>query len=54
MTRYDIADHIGSSSEVVIRGLGRLETMGLIRRLAPRTLELKAAELKAYVNLANP
>ncbi|HXQ47927.1 MAG TPA: helix-turn-helix domain-containing protein [Caulobacteraceae bacterium] len=51
MTRYDIADYIGASSEVVIRGLGRLEAMDLIRRLSPRTLEVKTTELKAFVNL---
>ncbi|HXQ11337.1 MAG TPA: Crp/Fnr family transcriptional regulator [Caulobacteraceae bacterium] len=52
MTRYDIADYIGTSSEVVTRGLGRLEAIGLIRRLSPRNLELKSAELRAFVNLA--
>ena len=53
MTRYDIADYIGTSSEVVTRGLGRLEAMGVIHRLSPRTLELKTAELRAIVNLAD-
>jgi len=53
MTRYDIADYIGTSSEVVTRGLGRLEGMGLIRRLSRRTLELKTKELKAFVNLGD-
>ena len=53
MTRYDIADYIGTSSEVVTRGLGRLERMGLIHRLSRRTLELKTEELKAFVNLGD-
>lgn len=52
MARYDIADYIGTSPEVVTRGLGRLERMGLIHRLSPRDLELKTADLKAFVNLA--
>ncbi|HVM99801.1 MAG TPA: Crp/Fnr family transcriptional regulator [Caulobacteraceae bacterium] len=51
MTRYDIADYIGTSSEVVTRGLGHLERMGIIHRLSPRTLELKTADLRAFVNL---
>src|SRR5579863_1837084 len=34
------------SSEVVSRGVGRLEAMGLIHRLSPRTLELKTEELR--------
>jgi CRP-like cAMP-binding protein len=54
MTRYDIADYIGASSEGVIRGLARLERMGLIHRLSPRVLELKTTDLKAFVDLADP
>ena len=53
MTRYDVADYIGASAEGVIRGFGRLEALGLLNRLSPRTLKLKTAELKAFVDLAD-
>jgi len=54
MTRYDIGDYIGTSAEGVTRGLGRLEAMGLVRRVSPRTLELKPTELATLVDLADP
>jgi CRP-like cAMP-binding protein len=53
MTRYDIADYVGASSGGVSRGLARLERMGLVRRLSPRALELKTADLKAFVDLGD-
>jgi len=53
MTRYDIADYIGTSAEGVTRALSRLETKGLLRRLTPRTLELNTAELRAFVDLSD-
>jgi len=53
MTRYDIADYIGTSAEGVTRALSRLETQGLLRRLTPRTLELTTAELKAFVDFSD-
>ena len=53
MTRYDIADYIGTSAESVTRTFNRLEAKGLLHRLTPRTLKLETAELKAFVDLAN-
>lgn len=51
MTRYDIADYLGTSAESATRALSRLEAKGLLRRLTPRTLELNRSELKAFVDL---
>lgn len=52
MSRYDIADYLGTSAETVTRALGRLEREGVLRRLTARTLELKLADLAATVALA--
>ncbi|MDR3472367.1 MAG: Crp/Fnr family transcriptional regulator [Devosia sp.] len=38
MTRYDIADYLGTSAEVATRAFGRLEAESLLHRLTPRTL----------------
>jgi CRP-like cAMP-binding protein len=51
MTRDDIADYIGASPEVVIRTFGRLEALGLLRRVSPKVLELKTEALRAFVDL---
>lgn len=51
MSRYDIADYLGTSAETVTRALGRLESDGVLRRLTARTLELKLSELKGVVDL---
>jgi CRP-like cAMP-binding protein len=51
MTRYDIADYIGTSAESVTRAMSTLEGKGLIRRTTARTLELKRADLKAFAKL---
>ncbi|MDE1993857.1 MAG: Crp/Fnr family transcriptional regulator [Rhizobiaceae bacterium] len=51
MTRYDIADYIGTSAESVTRAMNTLEGRGLIRRVTPRALELKRADLKAFADL---
>jgi CRP-like cAMP-binding protein len=51
MTRYDIADYLGTSAESVTRAFGQLEGKGLLHRVTARTLELRTAELKAFVDL---
>lgn len=51
MSRYDIADYLGTSAETVTRALGRLEPEGALRRLTARTFELKLAELTTIVAL---
>jgi CRP-like cAMP-binding protein len=50
MTRYDIADYLGTSAESATRAFGELERRGLIHRLTARTLELKLAELKTFTD----
>jgi len=51
MTRYDIADYVGTSAESVTRAFSQLDAKGLLHRLTPRTLELKTSELNAFVDL---
>jgi CRP-like cAMP-binding protein len=51
MTRYDIADYLGTSAESATRAFSRLEAKGLLHRLTSRTLELKRSELQAFVDL---
>ncbi|WP_245472248.1 Crp/Fnr family transcriptional regulator [Rhizobium jaguaris] len=51
MTRYDIADYIGTSAESVTRAMNTLESKGLIQRLAARAVELKRADLKAFADV---
>jgi CRP-like cAMP-binding protein len=53
MTRYDIADYIGTSAEGVTRAFSRLEAKGLLHRLTPRKLELHIAELRAFAKLSD-
>jgi CRP-like cAMP-binding protein len=50
MTRYDIADYLGTSAESATRAFGELERRGLIRRLTARAVELKSAELEAFAD----
>jgi CRP-like cAMP-binding protein len=50
MTRYHIADYLGTSAESVTRAFGLLESKGLLHRLTARTLELKLAELRTFVD----
>lgn len=50
MTRYDIADYLGASAESVTRAFAQLEHSNLLRRLTARNLELRTAELKAFVD----
>jgi len=40
ITRYDLADYLGTASETVIRSLARLERSGAIRRISPRQIEI--------------
>lgn len=51
MTRYDMADYLGTSAETVTRGLGRLEGEGLLSRVTARALRLRPDRLKAFVDL---
>jgi CRP/FNR family transcriptional regulator, anaerobic regulatory protein len=41
LSRFDIADYLGTSPETVARGFLKLEHDGLVRRLAPRLVELR-------------
>ena len=50
MSRYDIADYLGTSAETVTRAFTRLERDGLLRRVTARTVELKPELLKAFIN----
>lgn len=51
MSRYDIADYLGTSAETITRAFGRLESKGALRRLTSRTLELKRSQLEAIIKL---
>ncbi|HVV93123.1 MAG TPA: helix-turn-helix domain-containing protein, partial [Hyphomicrobiales bacterium] len=50
MTRYDIADYLGTSAESVTRALARMEREGLLRRSGTRSLTLKIDQLRKFVN----
>ena len=41
LTRFDMADYLGTAPETVARGFLRLEREGLIRRVAPRVIEIR-------------
>jgi len=51
MSRYDIADYLGTSAETITRAFGRLEADGMIRRATARSVELRVPGLKAFVLL---
>jgi CRP-like cAMP-binding protein len=51
MTRYDIADYLGTSAESVTRAFALLEGKGLLHRRTARKLELQTTQLKAFVAL---
>ncbi|HWF77634.1 MAG TPA: Crp/Fnr family transcriptional regulator [Caulobacteraceae bacterium] len=53
MTRQDIADHIGASTEVVTRAFSELQANGLLRRLTPRQLWLSPARMKVFAGLGD-
>jgi CRP-like cAMP-binding protein len=40
ISRYDLADYLGTASETVIRALSRLERNKAIRRISPREIEI--------------
>jgi CRP-like cAMP-binding protein len=40
ITRYDLADYLGTSPETVVRVLAKLESAKIIRRLSPKQVEL--------------
>jgi CRP-like cAMP-binding protein len=44
LTRFDLADYLGTTPETVVRVMARLEQDGLIRRLTARLLEIRSAE----------
>jgi CRP/FNR family transcriptional regulator len=50
MSRYDIADCLGTSAETVTRALARLEGEGMLHRVTPRNLKLKLDQLKAFID----
>lgn len=51
MSRYDIADYLGTAAESVTRAISKLEAEGLIRRTTPRELMLNLLGLKQLANL---
>lgn len=51
MSRYDIADYLGTATESVTRAMTRLEAEGLIHRDTPRSLTLDVKGLKRLSNL---
>lgn len=46
MSRYDIADYLGTSHESVTRALAVLEGKSLLRRISPRQIELNTPALR--------
>ncbi len=50
MTRYDIADYLGTSAESITRAFAEIERKGLIRRLSPRSLELQLPALRGFAD----
>ncbi|CAM5776403.1 hypothetical protein LMIY3S_05510 [Labrys miyagiensis] len=51
MTRYDIADYLGTSAESVTRAFGQLEDKGLLRRLSATNVSLSVASLRAFAEI---
>jgi CRP-like cAMP-binding protein len=49
MSRYDIADYLGTSAETVTRAFGRLEKEGLIRRNGERTVKLDLKRIRSFL-----
>ncbi|HEY1707202.1 MAG TPA: helix-turn-helix domain-containing protein [Rhizomicrobium sp.] len=44
LSRFDIADYLGTAPETVARGFLRLEREGLIRRITPREVQIRNME----------
>jgi CRP-like cAMP-binding protein len=40
LTRHDLGDYLGAAAETVARALSSLERVGIVRRIAARTLEI--------------
>lgn len=51
VTRYDIADYLGTSAESITRSFGQLEGKGMARRLSARTIELHPDSLRRFAVL---
>ncbi|MGT2467645.1 helix-turn-helix domain-containing protein (plasmid) [Mesorhizobium atlanticum] len=51
MSRYDIADYLGTSAESVTRAIASLEERGLIRRITARAIEIRQTDIKAFADL---
>lgn len=51
MSRYDIADYLGTATESITRAMSKLEGEGLIRRTTPRELVLNLSGLKNLADL---
>jgi CRP/FNR family transcriptional regulator, anaerobic regulatory protein len=43
LTRFDLGDYLGTAPETVVRAFAKLEKEGLVRRLAPRLIEIPDA-----------
>ena len=50
MSRYDIADYLGTSAETVTRALTRLEGEGMLHRVTARDLKLELDQLKTFID----
>ncbi len=49
MTRFDMADYLGMSPETMARAFARLERSALIRRIAPRSVQIQRARELAHL-----
>ncbi len=52
MSRYDIADYLGTSVETVTRALTKFTEQGVVRRLSPRKLVLSTPRLRQIAGLS--
>jgi len=44
LSRFDVADYLGTAPETVARGFARLEREGLLRRVSPRVTRIRSIE----------
>lgn len=51
MSRYDIADYLGTASESITRAITKLETQGLLKRIGARGFFLNYEALKTFANI---
>jgi CRP-like cAMP-binding protein len=55
MSRFDIADYLGSSPETVARAFASLEEAGVVKRVSPRTLRIPdLAALEQHIRASHP